>query len=49
VVLAADALAAATPAGSLFLGEGLPEGFALDEDVCDCLQRSSSGRNLAQD
>jgi hypothetical protein len=49
VILAADALAAATPASGLFLGEGLPEGFALDEDVCDCLQQASSGHDLAQE
>jgi hypothetical protein len=49
VVLAADALASATPASGLFLGEGLPEGLGLDEDGCDCLQQASTGRHLAQD
>jgi len=49
VVLAADALASATTASGLFLGEGLPEAFALDEDGCDCLQQAAGGRTLAQE
>jgi len=49
VVLAADALASATPASGLFVGEDLPEAFALGEHGCDCLERASHGRDLAQE
>jgi hypothetical protein len=48
VILAADALACATPAGGVFVAEGLPFGLDLAEDDCECLQRAgSAGRRLA--
>ena len=42
VVLAADALSSATPAGDLFVGDGLPTGLEVEDDRCDCLQKVGS-------
>ncbi|MGZ4632571.1 MAG: prenyltransferase [Actinomycetes bacterium] len=37
VILAADALARATPGNGIFRGDGLPTGLDLDERACGCL------------
>jgi hypothetical protein len=47
VILAADALASATPAGDLFGAESLPTGLDVDADDCDCVERT--GPHLASD
>jgi hypothetical protein len=45
VILAADALAAATPASRLFVADGLPVGLDVDVDLdgCDCLEDVAPG------
>jgi hypothetical protein len=48
VILAADALAAATPAAGIFVGDRLPDGLDLDAGGCACPQQATApGRRLA--